>query len=68
MPNKSLTISQKRLLRDKLDKAGAGTEQNVADMVQVLDEAGDKHNALKLKQALLSFRVVYNRARLKLRS
>jgi len=56
------------LLRDKLDKAGAGTEQNVADMVQVLDEAGDKHNALKLKQALLSFRVVYNRARLKLRS
>jgi len=68
MPNKDLSTSQKRMLRDRLDKAGTGTEQSIAIMIQVLDSAGDKHNSLKLKQALLSFRVVYNRARLKLQS
>jgi hypothetical protein len=68
MPNKDLSISQKRSLKDRLDRAGVGTEQNIAIMIQVLDGAGDRHNSLKLKQALLSFRVVYNRARLKLQS
>lgn len=68
MPNKDLSKLQKQLLRDRLDRAGVGTEQSVSSMVKVLDDAGDKHNSLKLKQALLSFRVVYNRARLKLQS
>jgi len=68
MPNKNISISQKQSLQRQLDRSGAGTEQNIAMMIQVLDNAGDAHNSLKLKQALLSFRVVYNRARLKLQS
>ena len=54
------------MLRDNLDVGRAGIEKHALNMIQILDNAGDQSNCLKLKQALLSFRVVYNRARLKL--
>lgn len=60
-----LSKKQKQLLREKLDKAKNGLESHAMMMIDLLENAGDKSNSLKLKQALLSFRVVYNRARLK---
>ena len=65
MPKK-LSKKQKEMLRDNLDMARTGIEKHALNMIQILDNAGDQSNCLKLKQALLSFRVVYNRARLKL--
>ena len=60
-----MSKKQKQLLREKLDKAKNGLESHAMMMIDLLENAGDKSNSLKLKQALLSFRVVYNRARLK---
>ena len=64
--SKDISKKERQLLRTQFDIACREAEKQIATMASVLDSTGDKKNSLKLKQALLSFRVVYNRARLKL--
>lgn len=63
---RNISDKEKKVLCNKLTKANVEIEKQIAYMINVLEKCGDKNNTLKLKQALLSFRIVYNRAKLKL--
>ena len=63
--SKKLSDTKKRRIRDSLDKHMQQAEQAIFSMITLTAGSNDRHKSLKLKQALLSLRVEYNRLRLK---
>tara|TARA_Y100000310_G_scaffold245477_1_gene250456 strand:- start:2865 stop:3071 length:207 start_codon:yes stop_codon:yes gene_type:complete len=59
--------TKKAILADQLDNAHHAAVKHLEKMLRVLIESGDEANAIKIKQALLTVQVTYNRARNKLR-
>ena len=58
--------TKKAALANRLDNAHRNVVKDLEKMLRVLIENGDKANAVKIKQAIITVRVTYNRARHKL--
>jgi hypothetical protein len=62
----SRNATRKSVLAHRLDQAHQSVIKNLENMLRVLVETGDGANAMKIKQAILTVQVTYNRARYKL--
>ena len=62
---KDISNTKRKRIRDRLDLHMQQAERAIRDMINLTSEPPNKQRSFKLKQALLSLRVEYNRLRLK---